>query len=66
MGPLNDDLNETEIIFQKAQEIFNHYKNIYSSIDTLSMGMSNDYELAIKYGATLIRLGTILFGKRNY
>lgn len=66
MGPVNDDLNETEIIFQKAQEIFNHYKNIYPSIDTLSMGMSNDYELAIKYGATLIRLGTILFGKRNY
>ena len=66
MGPLNDDLNETEKVFIKAHEIYLKYKGIYPSIDTLSMGMSNDYELAIKHGSTLIRLGTILFGKRNY
>ena len=42
------------------------YQSKFPSIDTLSMGMSNDYEIAIKHGATLIRLGTILFGKRNY
>ena len=66
MGPLNDDLNETEKVFIKAHEIFLKYKEIYPSINTLSMGMSNDYDLAIKHGSTLIRLGTILFGKRNY
>ncbi len=32
----------------------------------LSMGMSRDYETAIKHGSTMIRLGTILFGERNY
>ena len=66
MGPLNDDLHETEKVFIKANEIYLKYKEIIPTIDTLSMGMSNDYELAIKHGSTLIRLGTILFGKRNY
>ena len=37
-----------------------------SSMDILSMGMSDDYEIAIEEGANLIRLGTALFGKRNY
>lgn len=66
MGPLNEDLNETEQVFIKAHEIYLKYKTLIPSIDTLSMGMSNDFELAIKHGSTLIRLGTILFGKRNY
>ena len=66
MGPVNEDLNETEKVFIKAHEIYLKYKEIYPSIDTLSMGMSSDYELAIKHGSTLIRLGTILFGKRIY
>ena len=34
------------------------------SFDTLSMGMSNDYPLALKEGATIIRIGTALFGQR--
>jgi pyridoxal phosphate enzyme (YggS family) len=34
------------------------------SLDTLSMGMSGDYELAIEEGATMIRVGTVLFGER--
>ena len=66
MGPVNEDLNETEKVFIKAHEIYLKCKEIYPSIDTLSMGMSSDYELAIKHGSTLIRLGTILFGKRIY
>jgi len=66
MGPLYDDLNETEKVFIKAHKIYLKYQSKFPSIDTLSMGMSNDYEIAIKHGATLIRLGTILFGKRNY
>ena len=32
--------------------------------DELSMGMSNDYEVAVEEGATLVRLGTVLFGAR--
>ena len=37
-----------------------------SSMDILSMGMSDDYEAAIEEGANMIRLGTALFGRRNY
>ncbi|MEG2054187.1 MAG: YggS family pyridoxal phosphate-dependent enzyme [Oscillospiraceae bacterium] len=37
-----------------------------SNIDTLSMGMSGDFDLAIMEGATMVRVGTSLFGKRNY
>ena len=37
-----------------------------SSMDILSMGMSDDYEIAIEEGATMVRLGTALFGRRNY
>ena len=36
------------------------------AFDTLSMGMSGDYETAIKYGATIIRIGSGLFGYRKY
>ncbi|MBO4734388.1 MAG: YggS family pyridoxal phosphate-dependent enzyme [Clostridia bacterium] len=44
----------------KGQKIDN------SSIDILSMGMSDDYEAAIACGANMVRLGTALFGRRNY
>ena len=66
MGPNDIDLCKTEEVFCQAHDIFIKYKKTYPSIDTLSMGMSNDYELAIKHGSTLIRLGTILFGERQY
>ena len=38
---------------------------IKSNLNQLSIGMSNDYNIALKYNPTYIRLGTILFGKRN-
>ena len=37
-----------------------------SSMDFLSMGMSDDYAAAIEEGANLVRIGTALFGRRNY
>ena len=35
-------------------------------IDTLSMGMSGDYEMAAQEGATVVRIGSAIFGSRNY
>ncbi|MDM9382172.1 YggS family pyridoxal phosphate-dependent enzyme [Chlorogloeopsis sp. ULAP01] len=46
-----------------AQEI-NEQKCSHIHIDQLSMGMSGDYQLAVQAGATMVRLGTILFGER--
>lgn len=40
------------------------YANV--SMDELSMGMSGDFETAIKYGATMVRIGSLIFGPRNY
>ena len=36
------------------------------SVEILSMGMTNDYEVAIEEGATMVRVGTGIFGERNY
>ena len=55
--------------FQKMHKLFIDIssKNIdNSNIDTLSMGMSDDFDVAIEEGANLVRLGTALFGKRIY
>ena len=55
--------------FQKMHNLFIDIstKNIdNSSMEILSMGMSDDYEDAIREGATLVRVGTALFGRRNY
>ena len=40
------------------------YDNV--NMDVLSMGMTNDYEVAIEEGATMVRVGTGIFGARNY
>lgn len=67
--PICED-NETQIEFFK--EMYNLYVDIRdqkidnTNIGILSMGMSDDFDLAIKEGANLVRVGTALFGKRNY
>ncbi len=60
-------LSETEIrrSFASVRKIYSDVKSIFPTVERLSMGMSNDYELAILEGATEIRLGTALFGRRN-
>lgn len=61
---------------QKNREYFKEMYNLFldirakkmdnSSMDILSMGMSDDFDTAIEEGANLVRIGTALFGKRNY
>ncbi len=48
--------------YRKMREIFEMFKN--ENITELSMGMSNDFEVAIEEGATMIRIGTLIFGQR--
>lgn len=61
MGPTNQSKKETTSAFSKGYELFVYYKDLVSSVDTLSMGMSNDYDIAINQGATMVRLGSVLF-----
>lgn len=50
--------------FANMQKLFNTMKTRHPSMDTLSMGMSDDYPLAISHGANLVRIGSALFGHR--
>ncbi len=51
--------------FERIRTLFDTCINLEDQLDTLSMGMSDDFELAIEHGSTMIRLGTALFGPRN-
>ncbi|MDZ4724144.1 MAG: YggS family pyridoxal phosphate-dependent enzyme [candidate division Zixibacteria bacterium] len=65
IGPLSDDVNLIRSAFNLTSSLFAHGKEQAGSrFDTLSMGMSGDYQIAIEEGSTMIRLGSILFGSR--
>lgn len=60
--PQVTDPEDSRIWFVALREIFDRLRRESATIDTLSMGMSNDYEVAIAEGATLVRVGTAIFG----
>ena len=64
-------ISADESVFEEMHRLYEELKGMgeelpNARIDTLSMGMSGDYELAIKHGSTLVRIGSGLFGARNY
>ena len=61
-----DDVEETHPVFAAGYRAFARLKEQYPEIDVLSMGMSNDYMIAIEEGANVVRVGTALFGQRDY
>lgn len=66
--PLGLSEAETLAVFQRTQELADKIRQqnwLRMQMQQLSMGMSGDYQLAIQAGATMIRLGTILFGERG-
>ncbi len=46
------------------QQLFNQLQSQYPSVDTLSLGMSNDLDKAVAHGSTMVRIGTAIFGAR--
>jgi pyridoxal phosphate enzyme (YggS family) len=60
-----DNLNAQRQVFSLLAKEFARLQPRYSQLDTLSMGMSNDFEAAIAEGSTLIRIGTSIFGARS-
>ncbi|MGX9419259.1 YggS family pyridoxal phosphate-dependent enzyme [Vibrio sp. WJH972] len=52
--------------FQQLADLQSKLKQHYSTIDTLSMGMSGDMKAAIDAGSTIVRIGTAIFGARDY
>ena len=51
--------------FRAARQLFDDLKAAHPGVDTLSMGMSDDYLLALGEGATMVRIGSALFGART-
>lgn len=69
IAPFVDDPEENRPIFSKLKQLSVDIaaKNVNNvSMCVLSMGMTNDYEVAIEEGSTMIRVGTGIFGKRDY
>lgn len=59
------DLALRKAAFERMQALFGQLRQTHATADTLSMGMSEDFELAIAHGATMVRIGSALFGARQ-
>ena len=58
------DLDQRRNAFQRMRALFDELRATHHGVDTLSMGMSDDFEPAIEAGATMVRIGTAVFGAR--
>jgi pyridoxal phosphate enzyme (YggS family) len=65
MSALTEDAGEQRRAFRRLRELRDAAERIGHRLPELSMGMSGDYPVAVEEGATMIRLGTILFGERG-
>jgi pyridoxal phosphate enzyme (YggS family) len=69
MATFTENQNQIEKEFNHLKTIFDKYKKLnteHCQLNTLSMGMSGDYQLAISCGSTMVRIGSSIFGTRNY
>ncbi len=69
IAPNFDDVNDARPLFREMNEIFSKLKMfpmMKSEMKYLSMGMTHDYEIAIEEGANIVRIGTAIFGPRDY
>ena len=69
IAPFVEDAEENRVFFRKLRKLYVDIKS--KNIDNitmrhLSMGMTGDYQVAIEEGATMVRVGTGIFGERNY
>jgi len=66
MATFTDDQNQVRKEFIQLKSIFDDLKTKLNEIAILSMGMSGDYKIAIAEGSTMVRIGSSIFGARNY
>ena len=65
MATFTDNENQVSEEFKKLKQIYDSVKDDYN-FTHLSMGMSGDYSIAIKHGSNIVRVGSAIFGERNY
>tara|TARA_Y100001936_G_scaffold119948_1_gene117389 strand:+ start:353 stop:988 length:636 start_codon:yes stop_codon:yes gene_type:complete len=66
MASFTENENQIRIEFKNLKKIFDELKIKYPELKIISMGMSGDYKIAIEEGSNMIRIGSKIFGKRNY
>lgn len=66
MATFTDDKTQVSQEFGTLKQLFSREKNKKINLSILSMGMSGDYQLAIDSGSNMIRIGSSIFGARNY
>jgi pyridoxal phosphate enzyme (YggS family) len=70
IAPFVDNPEEVRVYFKEMKFLFDDLSKSFEherfEMETLSMGMTGDFEVAIEEGATMIRVGTGIYGKRNY
>ena len=64
MATFTDDKNQVKKEFSVLKQLFNQL-SLKQNLETLSMGMSDDFQLAIECGANSVRIGSAIFGRRN-
>lgn len=66
MATFTNNSPQVQQEFQTLKTTFDQLQKVHNSLKIISMGMSGDYELAIKEGSTMVRIGSRIFGARNY
>lgn len=66
MATFTENENQIRNEFKTLKSNFDSLKNNFENITILSMGMSGDYQIAIEEGSTMVRIGSSIFGHRNY
>ena len=64
IGSFTENMNVVVKEFDKTKKIFDSLKTAFPNLKILSMGMSNDYKIAINHGSNMVRVGSLIFGKR--
>lgn len=65
MATFTDDKEQVKKEFQHLKSVFDDFKEKYSEMSILSMGMSGDYKIALECGSNMLRIGSSLFGARD-
>jgi pyridoxal phosphate enzyme (YggS family) len=67
MAPLVENAEEARFVFRQLREFRDHVESLHPEIrwPELSMGMTNDFEVAVEEGATIVRVGSAIFGTRQ-
>ena len=66
MATFTDDEAQVRSEFQFLQKTFKEFQKDFPELKELSMGMSGDYKIAVDCGSTMVRIGSSIFGDRNY